>query len=83
MNYFCLQDLISNRKPERKHCVKICLEKPTAVTFADAPAVEFTLDGDFRPLPSSSDISQVSYKRPPFPLQGRLDVWIRENFPDV
>lgn len=61
--------------------IKICLEKPTAVTFADAPAVEILVDAD----PSINNLAQqllksnVKRKTLPFPLQSRLDLWIQEN----
>jgi hypothetical protein len=55
--------------------MKICLEKPTAVTLADAPVVELLID--------SAKILRLNNhaKTPPFPLQGRLDEWIRGNDP--
>jgi hypothetical protein len=61
------------------------LEKPTAVTFADAPVVEFSLDTD--PQKSETVKKQYWMKNsqpkvvPPFPLLGRLDQWIAANDP--
>ncbi len=61
--------------------IRICLEKPTAVTFADAPAVEVLIDSN----PQKSEVAarlwkeMESVKSPPFPLQGRLDEWIKKN----
>jgi hypothetical protein len=65
--------------------IKICLEKPTAVTFADAPAVEVLVDSDRN---VNSFVERLRkrgvYKSagPPFPLQGRLDEWIKNNDPE-
>jgi len=59
--------------------IKICLEKPTAVTFADAPAVEFTLSCDTQIATSSMRYNVAEL--PPFPLQGRLDDWIGKTYP--
>ena len=55
--------------------IKICLEKPTAVTLADAPIVELLID--------SAKILRLNdhAKALPFPLQGRLDEWIWVNDP--
>jgi hypothetical protein len=61
--------------------IKICLEKPTAVTIADAPAVEILVEAD----PALNSFTQrllrsnAEKKIPPFPLEGRLDSWIQEN----
>ena len=63
--------------------VKISLEKPTAVTFADAPAIEI-----IRPsAPTASKINmelwnQFGRLRPPkvpFPLLGSIEEWIKQN----
>ena len=62
------------------HSIKICLEKPTAVTFADAPAVEFTLTRTSKA--HSNDSHHLKARLPPFPLEGRLDIWIRKTYPD-
>lgn len=61
--------------------MKIRLEKPTAVTWADAPAVEMVLSSDGDPELPTDDGPGVGAgaKMVPFPLQGRLDEWIREN----
>jgi len=60
--------------------IKICFEKPTAVTFADAPAVEFTLSsGSEMPV---SDMRYNITELPPFPMQGRIEDWIRNAYPD-
>jgi hypothetical protein len=61
--------------------ITISLEKLTAVTFADAPVVEMTLDTD--PEKDSKmktlwDCAATS-QPPPFSLQGRLDEWIASN----
>lgn len=71
--------------------IRICLSKPTAVTFADAPSVSILLDSD----PSKSqDVKELWRQREklvgvglggrqeamvPFPLEGRLDEWIASN----
>lgn len=56
--------------------IKISLSKPTAVTLADAPVVEILVDSRVmldRAPPSLTVI--------PFPLQGRLDEWIKKIDP--
>lgn len=57
--------------------IHITLEKPTAVTFADAPMIEIRID-------TTQDLVKVSGSHPalPFPLQGRLEDWISENCRD-
>jgi len=59
--------------------IKISLEKPTAVTLADAPVVELLIDTNDELLRAS--ISGSDGIAPPFPLQGRLDEWMKENDP--
>jgi len=59
--------------------IKISIEKPTAVTFADAPVVEILVDSDPQKDPDAKALWLRFYKkkiRPPFPLTGRLDEWI-------
>ncbi len=51
--------------------------------FADAPAVEMLINSN----PRKSEIAarlwgeteKTKAKKPPFPLQGRLDEWIEKN----
>jgi hypothetical protein len=61
--------------------ITISLEKPTAVTFADAPVVEITIDSDpdKNPMTKSMWGNATKIQRPPFPLQGWLDEWITSN----
>ncbi|KAL3424859.1 FolB domain-containing protein [Phlyctema vagabunda] len=64
--------------------IKICLEKPTAVTWADAPAVEMLLSSDLESEMTSrlgEEWKEGGSKAVPFPLHGRLDQWIQENYP--
>jgi len=59
--------------------IKISIEKPTAVTFADAPVVEILVDSDPQKDPDAKALWLTFYEkkiRPPFPLTGRLDEWI-------
>ncbi|KAH8809210.1 Dihydroneopterin aldolase-domain-containing protein [Xylogone sp. PMI_703] len=58
--------------------IKICLEKPIAVPFADSPAVELTLDTHPDRYEWKEDLrtSSSDWPIPPFPLQNRLDEWI-------
>jgi len=59
--------------------IRIRLEKPTAVPFADAPAIEISRCVDDPPggLPGISEIEDpVFYPPVPFPLKGRLDDWL-------
>jgi hypothetical protein len=60
---------------------KISLAKPTAVMFADAPTVEMLVDSNPAVNKAVEKLWQngEDAKLPPFPLQGRLDVWIKEN----
>jgi hypothetical protein len=61
------------------------LEKPTAVIFADAPMIEMLLDSN----PSHNGVAEEVFrkvgqaKRPPFPLEGRLDEWIARYDPEA
>lgn len=61
--------------------ITISLEKPTAVTFADAPVVEVTLETgpDRNPMMEAIYRNATETPQPPFPLQGRLDEWIALN----
>jgi len=63
------------------HQIMISLSKPTAVTFADAPVVEMTIDSDpYRnPRMQAWFVNNHEAKLPPSPLQGRLDEWIASN----
>jgi hypothetical protein len=64
--------------PHNHPQVRVSLSKPTAVTFADFPVVEMVTDTD----PSQNELADAcwkqlgSVKKPPFPLQGRLDEWL-------
>ncbi|KAH8657431.1 Dihydroneopterin aldolase-domain-containing protein [Tricladium varicosporioides] len=51
--------------------VKICLEKPTAVTMADAPVIELAMSARDSGLWELCPITKV-----PFPLSSTLDHWI-------
>lgn len=82
-----------NEDPEVQfgQLVIVSLEKPSAVMFAESPAVEVRRHAD--PRHSRELLNQIfeSSKRNhvdmvaggivPFPLQGRLDDWIRETDP--
>jgi hypothetical protein len=64
--------------------VRIRLEKPTAVMFADAPAVEILVDSDPK---VNRDVESLwrdyeVVRQPPFPLESRLDEWISLNESD-
>jgi hypothetical protein len=73
-----------NEKPTNSEWsrVRIRLEKPTAVTFADAPAIEIMRNS----RPDKSNFNLKSWEeatsktgtaeRVPFPLTGRLDEWL-------
>lgn len=68
--------------------VRITLEKPSAVTFADAPAIEIVRSSD----PSSDNNTKGMYDEwllysgeenmVPFPLKGRLDDFLGEGEDD-
>ena len=74
--------------------VRISLEKPSAIRFADAPAIEIIrtsdprLDTDSKKLYEEwfrdEEEDDIGLRRPgiPFPLQGRLDTWIQEMCPE-
>ena len=66
---------------KKNYLITISLEKPTAVTFADAPMVEMTLDSDPDKDPKMEALWECAAKiqPPPFPLQGRLDQWLASN----
>lgn len=65
--------------------VKIILEKPSATTFAETPVISITRSSN--PKVGMARLlwdERQAIKNPPkleFPHQGRLDVWIKENFP--
>ncbi|TVY41263.1 Folic acid synthesis protein [Lachnellula subtilissima] len=61
--------------------ITISLSKPTAVTFADAPVVEITLETNPGLNPTMKPIRRnaINTPQPLFPLQGRLDEWISSN----
>jgi hypothetical protein len=60
--------------------VRVSLEKPIAVTFADAPVVEMMLDS--APFQDVLELwGSMARKQLPFPLEGNLGEWIRENCP--
>lgn len=65
---------LPNDSSEQRSCtpitMKILLEKPTAVTFADAPAVEIV-----KTFAGQRDMARDLLKVP-FPLTGRLDEWL-------
>ncbi|KUJ22751.1 uncharacterized protein LY89DRAFT_728868 [Mollisia scopiformis] len=64
--------------PHHHPQIRMTLCKPTAVTFADNPVVEFLTDTD----PGNNELAEKCWKelgrvkKPPFPLQGRLDDWL-------
>lgn len=71
--------------------VRICLEKPSAVTFADAPSIEVRRSSDPR-VDKDAEIllgqwlGYAAGKEPleaciPYPLQGTLSEWISLNCP--
>lgn len=61
--------------------IRVCLEKPTAVTFADAPAVEVLVHSSPEVNSSVANLwkNKTLLKGPPFPLQSRLNDWVKEN----
>lgn len=59
--------------------MRISLEKPTAVTFADAPVVEVLVDSDPTKNKHVNDLWQFKRRQPPFPLKGTLESWERET----
>lgn len=62
--------------------IRISLEKPTAVVFADAPMVEMVRSSDPNVDKESEALRRLSTGdkvQVPYPLQGRLDNWIRSN----
>jgi len=72
--------------------IRVKLEKPTAVTFADAPMIEMLVDADpYKGDKLAKEMwdeaifkdgrDKMLEKKPPFPLQGRLDEWIAKNEP--
>lgn len=71
--------------------VRVCLEKPSAVIFADAPSVEILRssnpheDKDAERLwdecESYAEGNDLVPGRIPYPLQGTLSAWISENCP--
>ncbi|CAG8971682.1 hypothetical protein HYALB_00003150 [Hymenoscyphus albidus] len=65
-------------------CIKICLEKPTAVTFADAPMVEAVVyshpeKNEYAKALWLESAAGADFDLPPFPLQGSLGEWVASN----
>jgi hypothetical protein len=71
--------------------VRICLEKPSAVTFADAPSIEILRSSDpnedkdaeriWGECLSYAEGDDLKAAQIPYPLQGTLSAWISENCP--
>ena len=70
--------------------IRISLEKPSAVILADAPVIEIVRssnpqDEDTKRLYNewtrSAHSNDLNKGRVPFPLQGKLSTWIKENYP--
>lgn len=71
--------------------VRICLEKPSAITFADAPSIEIIRSSDpsknkdagrlFREWLGYIKGKDALEARIPYPLQGTLSGWISLNCP--
>ena len=80
MNHFIKPARHCYRMAEDKHRIRISLAKPTAVTFADAPTVEYTLDERYQSEIDGQETVQNFAIQPPYPLQGQLDAWINQNF---
>ncbi|KAF4629213.1 hypothetical protein G7Y89_g8941 [Cudoniella acicularis] len=65
--------------------VRIRLEKPTAVTMADAPVVELVVNSGpqvtaaFYSFQQIQDYSTIKVTKVPFPLQGKLNDWIAKE----
>jgi hypothetical protein len=68
--------------------VRISLEKPSAVMFADAPMIEVVRTSDPTSDPDAKRLFNEwklriqkgnQLRRVPFPLQGTLSAWIEEN----
>lgn len=55
--------------------IRISLEKPTAVMFAEAPMVEVLIDSDPTKSKAVSDLWQFKRRQPPFPLKRSLRDW--------
>ncbi|RDW67784.1 hypothetical protein BP6252_09180 [Coleophoma cylindrospora] len=79
--YICPRVIDSTAKQN----IKISLEKPTAVTWADAPCVETLLSSDFlQDVPRKLHAEWCASSRVPvpFPLNGRLDEWLQVQYPE-
>jgi hypothetical protein len=71
--------------------VRICLDKPSAITFAEAPSIEIVRSSDpakdkdaerlMGEWVSYADGKDTVGKRIPYPLQGKLSEWISLNCP--
>lgn len=64
--------------------VKISLEKPTAVMYADAPCVELLIPSHPQRNKDAKGLWLTSaavgnFDAPPFPLQGSLGEWVGRN----
>lgn len=82
VRYFLIPTSQEDDPPSTFERVKVRFEKPTATTFADNPIVEFVLDSS----PSNAVVKKLwaereSAESPPFPLQGRLDEWVKKTYP--
>ncbi|TVY73390.1 hypothetical protein LSUE1_G005424 [Lachnellula suecica] len=81
IKYFLIPLYVSQSSATKDYQITMSFEKPTAVTFADAPVVEMTLESDPSKNPAAKILwdSASKMQKPPFPLQGRLDEWIASN----
>lgn len=59
--------------------VRVRIEKPSAVTFADAPVIEVYRSADIQDPFGKRMVSELGTKKPqiPFPLGGRLDEFLQ------
>ena len=82
--------------PARRHSnvfsnVRIRLEKPSAITFADAPSIEVLRSSDphedkdaerlWGECLSYAEGNNLQAAQIPYPLEGTLSAWISENCP--
>ena len=59
--------------------VRITIEKPNAIPFADAPVIEIYRSAEESDVHVKKMVAELGLKRPqiPFPLQGRLDEFLQ------
>lgn len=79
VKYFILANDNSTGSAEAAAGIRVTIEKPSAVPFADAPVIEIYRSAEQSDAWGKRMAAELGSKRPqiPFPLQGRLDEFLQ------